>query len=86
MARRKALTSITAGMFLIPLSALVMASGNLFHGDLLGFHPITVMMVARKMMMAMICMVSTVDHVPFRRAPAGGVLGAPGCKNGKFLQ
>lgn len=46
MARRKALTSITAGMFLIPLSALVMASGNLFHGDLLGFHPITVMMVA----------------------------------------
>ena len=46
MARRKALTSITVGMFLIPLSALVMASGNLFHGDLLGFHPITVMMVA----------------------------------------
>ena len=47
MARRKALTSITAGMFLIPLSALVMASGNLFGGgDLLGFHPITVMMVA----------------------------------------
>lgn len=46
MARRKALTSITVGMFLIPLSALVMASGNLFHGDLLGFYPITVMMVA----------------------------------------
>ena len=46
MARRKALTSITVGMFLIPLSALVMASGNLFGGDLMGFHPITVMMVA----------------------------------------
>ncbi len=46
MARRKALTSITVGMFLIPLSALVMASGNLFGGDLLGFHPITMMMVA----------------------------------------
>lgn len=46
MARRKALTSITVGMFLIPLSALVMASGNLFAGDLFGFHPITVMMVA----------------------------------------
>ena len=46
MARRKALTSITVGMFLIPLSALVMASGNLFNGNLLGFHPITVMMVA----------------------------------------
>lgn len=45
MARRKALTSITVGMFLIPLSALVMASGNLFHGDLFGFHPVTVMMI-----------------------------------------
>ena len=46
MARRKALTSITVGMFLIPLSALVMASGNLFGDDLWGFHPITVMMIA----------------------------------------
>lgn len=45
MARRKALTSIAIGMFLIPLSALIMASGNLFHGNLLGFHPITLMMV-----------------------------------------
>ncbi len=45
MARRKALTSITVGMFLIPLSAIVMASGNLFHSDLFGFHPITMMMV-----------------------------------------
>ena len=45
MARRKALTSITLGMFLIPLSALVMASGNLFGDDLWGLHPITVMMI-----------------------------------------
>lgn len=45
MAKRKALTSITVGMFLIPLSALTMASGNLFGNDLSGFHPITVMMI-----------------------------------------
>ena len=45
MAKRKALTSITVGMFLIPLSALVMASGNLFSGNLFGFHPVTVMMI-----------------------------------------
>ena len=46
MARRKALTSMTVGMFLIPLSALIMAAGNLFNGDILGMHPITVMMIA----------------------------------------
>lgn len=46
MARRKALTSMAVGMFLIPFSALVMASGNLFSGDILGMHPITVMMIA----------------------------------------
>ena len=46
MAKRKALTSITVGMFLIPLSALIMASGNLFEGELFGFHPIVVMMIA----------------------------------------
>lgn len=45
MKNRKALTSITVGMFLIPLSALVMASGNLFHGEIIGMHPITLMMV-----------------------------------------
>jgi len=45
-AKRKALTSIIIGMFLIPLSALIMASGNLFSGDIFGFHPITVMMIA----------------------------------------
>ena len=47
MAKRKALTSMTVGMFLIPLSALVMATGNMFSGDtLLGMHPITFMMMA----------------------------------------
>ena len=46
MAKRKALTSMAVGMFLIPLSALIMASGNLFEGDIFGMHPITVMMIA----------------------------------------
>ena len=45
MARRKALTSIIIGMFLIPLSAVVMATGNIFTGEILGMHPITFMMV-----------------------------------------
>lgn len=46
MAKRKALTSIIVGMFLIPLSALVMATGNLFDGEILSLHPITFMMIA----------------------------------------
>lgn len=37
---------MTVGMFLIPLSALIMAAGNLFSGDIMGMHPITVMMIA----------------------------------------
>lgn len=45
MAKRKALTSIIVGMFLIPISALIMATGNLFEGELLGLHPITFMMI-----------------------------------------
>ncbi len=46
MARRKALTSMTVGMFLIPLSALTMATGNMFEGtSILGMHPITLMMM-----------------------------------------
>ena len=45
MARRKALTSIIIGMFLIPLSAMVMATGNMFNGEILGMHPITFMMI-----------------------------------------
>ena len=45
MAKRKALTSIIIGMFLIPLSAMVMATGNMFNGEILGMHPITFMMI-----------------------------------------
>ena len=45
MVKRKALTSIIIGMFLIPLSAMVMATGNMFDGEILGMHPITFMMI-----------------------------------------
>lgn len=45
MAKRKALTSIIIGMFLIPVSALIMATGNLFEGEIIGLHPITFMMI-----------------------------------------
>ncbi len=45
MARRKALTSIIIGMFLIPISALIMATGNLFESNIIGLHPITFMMI-----------------------------------------
>lgn len=46
MKKRSALSSITVGMFIIPISALVMASGNLMGSEeILGFHPITLMMM-----------------------------------------
>ena len=46
MARRSAITSITIGMFLIPLSAMLMACGNLFEGELIaGMSNITLMMI-----------------------------------------
>ncbi len=49
MKRRSALFSMTTGMFIMPVSALLMASGNLIHGSIdLGFmsmHPIAFMMV-----------------------------------------
>lgn len=46
MKKRSALSSITVGMFIIPISALVMASGNLMGTEpILGFHPITFMMM-----------------------------------------
>lgn len=45
MKKRSAIASITVGMFIIPISALIMASGNLVQGDILGFHPITFMMI-----------------------------------------
>lgn len=46
MARRTAITSMTIGMFLIPLSALLMACGNLFDSNLVsGMSNITLMMI-----------------------------------------
>lgn len=46
MSRRSAITSITIGMFLIPLSALLMACGNLLESDIIaGMSNITLMMI-----------------------------------------
>lgn len=46
MRKRSALASITVGMFIIPISALVMATGNLMGSEpILGFHPVTLMMM-----------------------------------------
>lgn len=47
MAKYKAITSITVGMFIIPLSAMLMAAGNLLPAEntILGMHPIAFMMV-----------------------------------------
>ncbi len=49
MRNKSALFSMTTGMFIMPFSALLMASGNMFTGDIdLGFmqvHPIAFMMI-----------------------------------------
>lgn len=46
MARKSAITSMNVGMFLIPVSALLMAAGNVLGSDLfLGISNITLMMV-----------------------------------------
>ena len=46
MARKRAITSMNIGMFLIPISALLMACGNLLGNDLLGsMSNITLMMI-----------------------------------------
>ena len=46
MSKRSALTSMTVGMFIMPVSALCMASGNLIGVDsVLGMHPVSFMMV-----------------------------------------
>jgi dipeptide/tripeptide permease len=49
MRRKSALFSMTTGMFIMPISALAMASGNLLQGDVnLGFmsmHPVAFMMI-----------------------------------------
>lgn len=47
MAKRSAITSMNIGMFLIPISALLMACGNLLGSDLIGgMSNITLMMIA----------------------------------------
>ena len=46
MAKRSAITSITIGMFLIPVSAMLMACGNLLGSDVIsGMSNITLMMI-----------------------------------------
>ncbi len=46
MSKFKAITSMNIGMFLIPLSALIMACGNLFEGDIIGgISNITLMLI-----------------------------------------
>lgn len=46
MRQRAALTSMTIGMFIMPLSAFLMASGNFIGtGHILGMHPVAFMMI-----------------------------------------
>ncbi len=46
MSKYKAITSMNIGMFLIPLSALIMGCGNLFDGDIIGgVSNITLMLI-----------------------------------------
>ncbi|MFV0267252.1 MAG: MFS transporter [Draconibacterium sp.] len=45
MRKRSALFSMTVGMFIMPVSALFMASGNLFPNEIMGMHPVAFMMI-----------------------------------------
>lgn len=46
MRKKKAISSMTIGMFIIPVSALVMAGGNLIGKEyILGLHPVAFMMI-----------------------------------------
>lgn len=46
MKNRKAITSMTIGMFIIPFSALIMSAGNYIGSDyILGLHPVAFMMI-----------------------------------------
>ena len=45
MRKRTALTSMTVGMFIMPLSAFCMAAGNMIDGEIWGFHPVAFMML-----------------------------------------
>lgn len=45
MRKYTALTSMTVGMLIMPISALCMASGNMLAGNILGMHPVAFMML-----------------------------------------
>ncbi|MCR9159518.1 MAG: MFS transporter [Nannocystaceae bacterium] len=46
MKNRSALTSMTVGMFVMPVSAFAMAAGNMTDGsEILGMHPVALMMI-----------------------------------------
>jgi hypothetical protein len=45
MRKRTALFSMIVGMFIMPVSAVFMASGNLMSENILGMHPVAFMMV-----------------------------------------
>ena len=45
MRKRTALFSMSVGMFIMPVSAMFMASGNLLSNEVLGMHPVAFMMV-----------------------------------------
>lgn len=46
MKNRSALTSMTVGMFVMPISAFAMAAGNMTDGsEILGMHPVALMMI-----------------------------------------
>jgi dipeptide/tripeptide permease len=54
MRKRSALTSMTVGMLIMPLSAFAMASGNLLHGgEVLGLPPVAYMMIVGIMFQAL---------------------------------
>ncbi len=54
MRNRSALTSMTVGMLIMPLSAFAMASGNIIHtGDFLGLPPVAFMMIVGIMFQAL---------------------------------
>ena len=45
MSKRTPLFSMTVGMFIMPLSALLMGAGHWFEGNVLGMHPVAFMMI-----------------------------------------
>jgi dipeptide/tripeptide permease len=45
MASKTPLVSMTVGMFIMPLSALLMGAGHFFEANILGMHPVAFMMI-----------------------------------------